>query len=155
MGDWVAGYLSTTLGLSPGEDYGWADFPGTEGVFTWLSDTFGLPVGAPNEAAAIAWLRLLGSTEGQNTFNPLKGSIPARIDAVDTVPELYNVYLQHTANEWARERLVGSMMHGVVANERFMGDFNQVLDIYIQSRSSDGAAAAMEAVCIQAGACGF
>jgi len=155
MGDWVAGYLSTTLGLTPGEDYGWADFPGTEGVFTWLSDTFGLPVGVPNEAAAVEWLRLLGSLEGQNAFNPLKGSIPARVDAVEAVPELYNAYLQYTADEWAKDRLVGSMMHGVVANERFMGDFNQVLDIYIQSRSSAGAASAMEAVCIQAGACGY
>jgi glucose/mannose transport system substrate-binding protein len=141
--------------LTAGEDYGWADFPGTQGEFTWLSDTFGLPVGAPNEAAAIAWLRLLGSLEGQNTFNPLKGSIPARIDAVAQAPELYNRYLQFTADEWAHDRLVGSMMHGVVANERFMGDFNQVLDIYIQSRSSEGAASAMESVCIQAGACGF
>lgn len=155
MGDWVAGYLTTTLGLTAGEDYGWADFPGTAGEFTWLSDTFGLPVGAPNEAAAIAWLRLIGSVEGQNTFNPLKGSIPARIDAVAAAPDLYNPYLQYTAEQWASARLVGSMMHGVVANERFMGDFNQVLDIYVQSRSSEGAASAMEAVCIQAGACGF
>jgi hypothetical protein len=36
-----------------------------------------------------------------------------------------------------------------------MGDFNQVLDIYIQSRSSAAAAAAMESVCKQAGACGL
>lgn len=155
MGDWVAGYLSTTLSLEAGTEYGWADFPGTEGEFTWLSDTFGLPVGAPNETAAIAWLKLLGSLEGQNAFNPLKGSIPARIDAVAQAEERYNSYLQYTAEAWAKDHLVGSMMHGVVANERFMGDFNQVLDIYIQSRDSAGAAAAMEAVCVQAGACGF
>ncbi len=155
MGDWVAGYLSTTLGLKAGDDYGWADFPNTQGDFTWLSDTFGLPVGAPNQQAAIAWLRMIGSVEGQNTFNPMKGSIPARIDAVEHAPELYNKYLQYTAQEWANDRLVGSMMHGVVANERFMGDFNQVLDIYIQSHSSAAAAAAMESVCKQAGACGY
>lgn len=155
MGDWAAGYLSTTLGLVAGEDYDWADFPGTTGEFMWLSDTFGLPVGAPNQPAAIAWLRLLGSLEGQNAFNPLKGSIPARADAVARAPELYNRYLAYAAHEWARDRLVGSMTHGVVANERFMGDFNQVLDIYIQSRSSAAAAAAMQSVCAQAGACGF
>lgn len=155
MGDWVAGYLSTTLGLAAGTGYGWADFPGTQGNFMWLSDTFGLPVDAPNQSAAVAWLRLLGSSEGQNTFNPLKGSIPARTDTVARAPELYNTYLQQTAHEWANARLVGSMMHGVVANERFMGDFNQVMDIFIQSRSSEAAAAAMEAVCRQASACGF
>jgi glucose/mannose transport system substrate-binding protein len=155
MGDWVAGYLSTTLGLTAGTDYGWTNFPDTQGTFMWLSDTFGLPVGAPNQNAAIAWLKMLGSVEGQNTFNPLKGSIPARMDAVGEAPTLYNKYLQFTAKEWANDRLVGSMMHGVVANERFMGDFNQVIDIYVQSRSSSAAASAMDSVCKQAGACGY
>jgi glucose/mannose transport system substrate-binding protein len=155
MGDWTAGYMSTTLGLVPGEGYGWAEFPGTQGVFTWLSDTFGLPVNAPNPDATVAWLRMLGSVEGQNTFNPLKGSIPARVDAVEAAADLYNAYLQATAEDWQNERLVGSLMHGVVANERFVGDFTQVIDIYLQSRSSLAAASAMEAVCIQSGACGM
>jgi glucose/mannose transport system substrate-binding protein len=154
MGDWAAGYMSTTLGLTPGEGYGWAEFPGTQGTFTWLSDTFGLPVGAPNRDATIAWLRMLGSVEGENAFNPLKGSIPARVDAVAAEPDLYNTYLQSAAEDWGSDRLVGSLMHGVVANERFVGDFTQVIDIYIQSGSSQAAASAMEAVCFQAGACG-
>jgi glucose/mannose transport system substrate-binding protein len=155
MGDWVAGYLSSTLNLAAGTDYAWADFPDTQGEFMWLSDSFGLPLGGMNRSAAIAWLRVLGSVEGQNTFNPLKGSIPARSDAFSQASERYNTYLQYTAEEWENERLVGSMTHGVVANERFMGDFNQVLDIYIQSRDSASAAAAMEIVCIQAAACGY
>jgi glucose/mannose transport system substrate-binding protein len=155
MGDWVAGYLSSTLDLEAGIDYAWADFPGTEGAFMWLSDTFGLPVGGKNQSGAIAWLRLLGSVEGQNAFNPLKGSIPARIDAFSESPEIYNSYLKDTAERWATARPVGSMTHGVVANERFMGDFNQVLDIFIQGRDSESAVAAMETICIQANACGY
>ncbi len=154
MGDWAAGYMSTTLNLVPGEDYGWGEFPGTQGVFTWLSDTFGLPVGAPNRDATIAWLELLGSVEGENAFNPLKGSIPARLDAVALAADSYNTYLQSAAEDWQSHRLVGSLMHGVVANERFVGDFNQVIDIYVQSRSSAAAASAMEAICFQSGACG-
>ncbi|HZJ08621.1 MAG TPA: ABC transporter substrate-binding protein, partial [Trueperaceae bacterium] len=47
MGDWAAGYMTTTLGLSPNDDFGWAASPGTDGVFMLLSDSFGLPVGAP------------------------------------------------------------------------------------------------------------
>jgi glucose/mannose transport system substrate-binding protein len=155
MGDWAAGYLTTTLGLTPGEGYGWADFPGTEGVFMWLSDTFGLPVGAPNPDATIAWLKLLGSVEGQNAFNPLKGSIPARVDAVDAASDLYNAYLQSAAEDWSSNRLVGSLAHGVVANERLMGDFNDVIQIYLQSRSSQAASSAMQAFCAQDGACGM
>jgi glucose/mannose transport system substrate-binding protein len=154
MGDWAAGYMTTTLHRVPGEGYSWAEFPGTQGVFMWLSDTFGLPMGAPNREATLAWLKMLGSVEGENTFNPLKGSIPARLDAVDDAPELYNAYLLSAAEDWKTDRLVGSLMHGVVANERFVGDFTQVIDIYIQSRSSTAAASAMEAICIQAGACG-
>jgi glucose/mannose transport system substrate-binding protein len=45
-----------------------------------LSDSFGLPLGAPNRDAAVAWLTVCGSKEGQDAFNPLKGSIPARTD---------------------------------------------------------------------------
>lgn len=155
MGDWAAGYMTTTLGLVPGEGYGWAAAPGTGGVFMWLSDSFGLPADAPNPENTIAWLTLLGSVEGQNAFNPLKGSIPARVDAVAAAPDLYNAYLQSAAADWGSNVLAGSLVHGVAANERFMGDFNQVMQIYLSSGSAQAAASAMVAVCAQAGACGF
>jgi len=154
MGDWAAGYLTTTQGLEPDVDYGYAASPGTDGVFMWLSDSFGLPVGAPHPDNTVAWLRLLGSLEGQNTFNPLKGSIPARTDAVDAEPDLYNAYLQSTAADWSEDVLVGSLAHGTAANERFMGEFNQVMEIFLASGSAEAAASAMGAVCIQSGACG-
>jgi glucose/mannose transport system substrate-binding protein len=154
MGDWAAGYMSTTLGLEPGTGFGYAASPGTGGTFIWLSDSFGLPLDVPNRDNAVAWLKLLGSLEGQNAFNPLKGSIPARTDALAAAPDLYNAYLQSAAEDWASNSLVGSLAHGAAANERFMGDFGQVMEIYLASRSSQAAASAMQAVCIQSGACG-
>ncbi len=153
MGDWAAGYMTTTLELEPGEGYGYAASPGTEGMFMWLSDSFGLPVGAPNRDATVEWLSLLGSVEGQNAFNPLKGSIPANVNAVEANPDLYNTYLQDTADDWAENTLVGSLAHGAAANERFMGDFNQVMEIFLQTRSPEAASQAMLAVCAQSGAC--
>jgi glucose/mannose transport system substrate-binding protein len=155
MGDWAAGYMTTTLGLTPGEGYGYAAAPGTGGVFMWLSDSFGLPAAAPNRDATVAWLSLLGSVDGQNAFNPLKGSIPANVNAVAAAPDLYNAYLQSAAADWSVDTLVGSLAHGAAANERFMGDFNQVMQIYLASRDASAASAAMLAVCAQAGACGF
>ncbi len=155
MGDWAAGYMTTTLGLEPGEGYGFAAAPGTGGTFMWLSDSFGLPADAPNRDNTIAWLSLLGSIEGQNAFNPLKGSIPANVDATAAAPDLYNTYLQAAAEDWASNTLVGSLVHGAAANERFMGDFNQVMEIYLQSSDATATATAMQAVCIQAGSCGF
>jgi len=154
MGDWAAGYMTTTLDLTPGEGFGYAASPGTDGNFLWLSDSFGLPQDVAHRENTVAWLSLLGSVEGQNTFNPLKGSIPARIDAVSAAPELYNTYLQDTAEDWASNTLVGSLAHGTAANERFMGDFNQVMEIYLTSGSAEAAASAMTAICTQSGACG-
>jgi glucose/mannose transport system substrate-binding protein len=154
MGDWAAGYMTTTLGLEPGTGFGWAAAPDTGGTFLWLSDSFGLPVGAPNRDATLAWLGVLGSVEGQNAFNPLKGSIPARIDAVSAAPDLYNAYLQSAAADWASNTLAGSLVHGAAANERFMNDFNQVMEIFLASNSGEAAASAMGAVCAQSGACG-
>jgi glucose/mannose transport system substrate-binding protein len=154
MGDWAAGYMTTTLGLEPGEGFGYAAAPGTTGVFMWLSDSFGLPNDAPDRDNVVAWLRMLGSVEGQNTFNPLKGSIPARVDAVDADAGLYNSYLQSAAADWADNTLVGSLAHGTAANERFMGDFSTVMEVFLASRSAEAAASAMAAVCIQSQACG-
>ena len=53
MGDWTDGYFSgdpagNNLGLVPGEGYGWAPPPGTDGVFQFLSDSFVLAKGAPH-----------------------------------------------------------------------------------------------------------
>ncbi len=148
MGDWASGYMTTTLKLEPVTGYGWAPAPGTEGVFIMLSDSFGLPVGCRNRENAIAWLRMLGSLEGQDTFNPLKGSIAPRIDSDLSK---YNAYLQSAANDWRTNKIVGSLAHGVVANERFMNDFATVMDIFLASKNAEAAANAAEAVAIQSG----
>lgn len=154
MGDWAAGYMTTTLGLEPGVGYGFNPSPDTSGVFMWLSDSFGLPKDAPNADNTIAWLKLLGSLDGQNAFNPLKGSIPARIDAVPAAPDLYNAYLQSAGEDWAMDTLVGSLAHGAAANERFMGDFNQVMEIFLASGDAEASASALSVVCTQTAACG-
>jgi len=56
---------------------------------------------------------LCGSKEGQDAFNPVKGSIAARKDSDKA---LYGVYLQSAIDDWAKDVVVGSLTHGVVAN---------------------------------------
>jgi glucose/mannose transport system substrate-binding protein len=138
MGDWAAGYMSTTLGLEPGEGFGWAASPGTDGVFMVLSDSFGLPVGAPHEENTVAWLELIGSREGQDVFNPLKGSISPRLDSDLS---LYNDYGQSAAEDYQSDTRVGSLVHGAVANETFMSEFAAVMDAFSGSRDVQAAAA--------------
>jgi glucose/mannose transport system substrate-binding protein len=146
MGDWAAGYMTTTLGLEPGEGYGWAASPGTEGSFMMLSDSFGLPVGAPNRENVVEWLRMLGSQEGQDTFNPLKGSIAAR---TDSDLSLYNAYLQSAAGDFAQNRLVPSLVHGAAANPQFQNEFATVLNIYLDTGSAQAAANAAQTMATQ------
>ncbi len=148
MGDWAAGYMSTTLGLTPGSGYGWAASPGTDGSFIFLADSFGLPKGCENPDAAIAWLTVCGSKEGADAFNPLKGSISAR---KDSDMSLYNVYSKSAAQDFQQNRIVGSLAHGVVANEGFMNDFSTVMEMFLSSRNAQQAANACQAIAIQNG----
>jgi len=151
MGDWAAGYMVTTLGLVPGEGFGWAPSPGTAGVFMMLSDSFGLPVGARNREATINWLKLLGSVEGQDIFNPLKGSIPANLNGDVTNPDLYNAYLRSAAEDWKSNTIVGSLVHGAVAPESFSSNFATVMEIFLSSRNGQQASNAAQAVALQSG----
>lgn len=146
MGDWAAGYMATTLELEPGEGFGWAASPGTDGVFMLLSDSFGLPVGAPHRENGVEWLKVVGSREGSDTFNPLKGSISPRLDSDLSK---YNAYLQSAAEDWAADDKVGSLVHGAVAKEAFMSEFATVMEIYLQSGSAEQAANAAAAIASQ------
>jgi len=148
MGDWAAGYMSTTLKLVPGEGFGWAPAPGTGGTFMMLSDSFGLPKGVKHHDAAVKWLKLLGSREGQDIFNPLKGSIAARLDS-----DLgkYNAYLVSAAKDWKTNTVVGSLAHGAVAPEAFASQFGTVMEIYLGSKNPQAAASAARAIADQVG----
>lgn len=143
MGDWAAGYMGTTLKLEAGKGFGWAPSPDTAGEFMFLADSFGLPKGAPHRDAAIAWLELLGSKEGSDAFNPLKGSISARLDSDLS---LYSAYSQSAAGDFGQNRIVGSLVHGVVANEGFMNDFASVMGMFLKTRNAQQAATATQAI---------
>jgi glucose/mannose transport system substrate-binding protein len=135
MGDWQDGYFSGTaaggnLAKKPNTDYGWTAVPGTGGVFDWLSDSFTLPKGAPHRSAAVKWLAFLGSKKAQDTFNPVKGSIPARQDAKAS---LYGPYLKWNLGEWKKDKLAGSLTHGVVASNAWNSAIDTALGLFLQS----------------------
>jgi glucose/mannose transport system substrate-binding protein len=130
MGDWANGYF-TELKKRANVDYGWAPSPGTGGVYQWLSDSFTLPKGAPNRAAAVEWLKFLGSKRAQDAFNPVKGSIPARKDAN---PRLYNAYLKSALRDWRSNKLAGSLTHGVVANNAWNTAIDTALGLFLQNK---------------------
>ncbi len=151
MGDWAAGYFLVDLALEPNVDFGWAASPGTDGSFLMLSDTFGLPVGAPNEEATLVWLGFLGSAEAHDIFNPLKGSLPANTSADITNPDLYNAYFQDAYEDWTTNAIVGSLAHGAAAPTAFLDGFGNILAGFATERDAASAASNAAALGIQTG----
>jgi glucose/mannose transport system substrate-binding protein len=131
MGDWTSGYLEGAKKLQYKRDYDVVASPGSDGVYDFLSDSFTLPTGARRPDLSRKWLIECGSTEGQNLFNPLKGSIPAR---TDTDAALYQGYLGWALQQWRdpKTRIVGSLTHGVVANNAYNAEIDSALGLFVQ-----------------------
>jgi glucose/mannose transport system substrate-binding protein len=120
MGDWTHGVLMS-MGF---EDYHWTTAPGTEGMYIMLSDSFGLPLNAPHRENAVNFLRVVASQEGQDAFNIIKGSIPARTDADRS---LYDEYLTGSMDAWVTDIVVPSIQHGAAAKQSFLIDYDIAL----------------------------
>ncbi|ANQ53784.1 ABC transporter substrate-binding protein [Thermosipho sp. 1063] len=131
MGDWAEGYLKT-LNWKPGEDFGWFALPGTQNAFMLVSDTFGLPKNAPHRENAIKWIKLLASVEAQDTFNPIKGSIPARIDADKSK---YDVYLKWSMDDFSTKAITPSIIHGSAAPEAFVTALMDAINIFVTKQN--------------------
>lgn len=136
MGDWVKGYYTTDLKLVPNQDFGFVPTPNTNGVFIWLSDSFGLPKNVKNEQNVRNFLKVLGSKEGQDAFNLLKGSIPARLDADKSK---YDAYGQAAMADWAKDKLAPSIIHGAAASQGFMDKIVDVFSVFTTSGNVDQA----------------
>ena len=87
--------------------------------------------GAPHRAAAVKWLAFLGSKKAQDTFNPVKGSIPARQDAN---AKLYGTYLKWALKEWKADKLAGSFVHGVVCPNAWKTKVDTALGLFLQTK---------------------
>jgi glucose/mannose transport system substrate-binding protein len=147
MGDWAYSYLAITKKLAWDKDFAVAASPGSDGVFDFLSDSFTLPTGARHPDLARRWLVECGSVAGQDLFNPLKGSIPARTDAD---PSRYTGYLAWDLGQWRdpRTRIVGSLTHGVVADNGWNAEIDTALALFLRdgdrARFAEAVASAYE-----------
>jgi glucose/mannose transport system substrate-binding protein len=139
MGDWAEGYFKAK-GLRPNREFGWVPSPGTAGSFIALSDSFGLPRGAPDREAAVQWLTLAASREGQDAFNPHKGSIPSRVDGDRS---LYDDYQRAAMDSYARDTIVPSVTHGAAASEAWLAQIQDAVDAFVRDMDITAADAAL------------
>ncbi len=134
MGDWAKGYFSNDLDLETNVDFGYFAFPETDGDFMVITDTFGLPKGVENPDEVKEFLSVLGSVEGQDAFNPLKGSIPARVDADESK---YDEYGKDAMEDFNNSNLTPSLAHGSAAAEGFVTKANQAVNIFVTQLDVD------------------
>ena len=151
MGDWADGdYVAKKF-----TDYGWAPTPGTDGIYDALSDTFGLPKNAKHGDGVKAFLKLLGSAEGQDIFNPLKGSIPARSDAGTPPPgeKGYDDYLKSALQDWKTDTIVPSLAHGAAASEGWLTEIVDAISAFVTNQDVATTQAQLATACKTATVC--
>jgi glucose/mannose transport system substrate-binding protein len=147
MGDWAEYYLEG-MGLTPNIDYGWIPVPGSAGSFMAINDSFIMPKYAPDSQNARDWLKTVASVEGQDTWSPYKGSIPARLDAN---PALYGIYQQSAMVDYAVDELTPSLMHGVAAPPSFVGATESILQDFMANGNIEKTADAWQQAACEAG----
>lgn len=146
MGDWTNGWFTSKHFA----DYGWTPPPGNAGIYDALSDSFGLPKKARDRQNALNWLRVLGSLEGQEAFNPLKGSICARTDCN---PKLFTPYQQWAMQHWRTDAIVPSVIHGAAASEGWATEYKDAIALFVTSHDAAGTQRALQKACVNAGVC--
>jgi glucose/mannose transport system substrate-binding protein len=135
MGDWAKAFMmnvgATFPGGPPGQPgqitFGAIPTPGTKGTFVFTTDTFGLPLGAPNEQGTIDMLTAFGSQTGQDIFNPLKGSISPR---TDSDRKKYDAMAQQTIDDFQASQKVAAT--AILAPPGFMDQMNTALLAFIK-----------------------
>lgn len=133
MGDWAYGEFAKA-GKKDNVDFGWVNHPGSDGSFMVVADGFVMAKNGPNPENNKLWLIALGSKEGQEAFNPLKGSIPARTD-VDRAK--FGAYHNWSMDSFAKDKLVGTVVHGSAAPADFQQALNDAVTQFIVDKNVD------------------
>jgi glucose/mannose transport system substrate-binding protein len=150
MGDWEKGEW-TAAGKVPGVDYICAPRPGTEGIFTFIADTFVFfkQHGEPASDGQLALASLIVSPEYQEQAAKFKGSIPALTTAsLDGFDEC----AQKSAADMKATSASGGLMpaQNQGTTEAVLGAIRDVVVRFMNSDQDSASAAAALAQAVQA-----
>jgi glucose/mannose transport system substrate-binding protein len=146
MGDWIdADYAAKKF-----TDYGWTTAPGNAGIYDALSDGFGLPQGARDVEQVRNWLRMIGTPEAQDAFNPLKGSVPVNLNAGKGN---YDAYLRSAIADWKDQTVVASLAHGAAASEGWLAAISDDMAVFLVKQDVSATQASLSQDCLDARVC--
>ena len=131
MGDWGKGYANS---LHKGEEtFGAVPTPGTAGTFVFTTDTFGLTVRSTHRDNTLKLLKLFGSREGQDVFNPKKGSISARTDSDIDNPD-YDAMAKQTYDDFKNAEQVPAT--SILATQIYLDAIGKSLAEFAKAREN-------------------
>lgn len=137
QGDWQAGNFQTIEGVDYESGWDHVPWPGTEGYYQLNMDGFAFPKNNPSPDATLEFLKFLGTVEAQETFNPLKGSIPPRSDVpTDEFPPFQQKEMEQFANSEAQPP---SIAHGLAVSPEVLNSITEVIANFISGYDVDSA----------------
>ncbi len=140
MGDWANGEFLVAKKIY-GKDYGTLAAPGTAGMYGLCIDCFQHPKGVKHPQNSKKWLAVVGSKDGQDAFNPLKGSISVRTDSDMTK---YGPYQGAAISDFkAAKYMYPSVTHGSGAPEAFATKLNDIMSAFVDNKDVNAAATAL------------
>ncbi len=131
MNDSLYGELVTD-GVAP-SDIGYTAYPGTDGAFLAIVDTFVTAKNAKDGTNALQFLSTIGSASTELAFAKVKGSAPLRKD-ID--PSSLPRYLQSAYQAMNTGAILLSITHGELLGPQFQQAMYDGVAAFAQSRSA-------------------
>lgn len=135
QGDWAAGQYKTADGFDYDSDWGNVAFPGTEGVYSLVLDSFVHPTNNPSPDATEKFLQYCGTTDAQRRFNTKKGSIPPR---TDVSMDEFGPFLQAQSDDFAdSDEQPPTIAHGTAVRPEVKSNIEGAFSSFLETDDVD------------------
>jgi glucose/mannose transport system substrate-binding protein len=135
QGDWAAGQYKTADGFDYDSDWGNVAFPGTEGVYSLVMDSFVHPTNNPSPDTTEKFLQYCGTTDAQRRFNTKKGSIPPR---TDVSMDEFGPFLQAQSGDFAdSDEQPPTIAHGTAVRPEVKSNIEGAFSSFLETDDVD------------------
>ncbi|MDT7749392.1 MAG: glucose/mannose transport system substrate-binding protein, partial [Pseudonocardiales bacterium] len=122
-----------SAGAVDGQTFGEVPYPGTDGTYVAVVDTFVRARQSQNGRNAADFLAVLGAPDTQLAFSRAKGSVPIRTD-VDV--SSLTPYQRSAAAALRNGTVLWSIVHGEAMRPQFQQGFYDAVGTYVRSRNA-------------------
>lgn len=133
MNDSVYGELVANKAVE-GKDFGYVAYPGTEGSYLAIVDTFVVSSDAKDGMNAMKFLETIADPATSLAFNEVKGSVPVRHDVdVSSLP----AYQRQASKSLWEDEISLSITHGELMPSSFQQAMYDAVATFVQSKNAN------------------